>query len=54
MMSEDLYDALIISERTILRPPGRLIPVDELLRDLGYDSAEFGFVDGERSGSGTL
>lgn len=41
-LGEDLYDALVIWERAVLRPPGRLIPVDELLRDLGYDPAEFG------------
>jgi hypothetical protein len=52
-LGEDLYDALIIWERAVLRPPGRLIPVDELLRDLGFDPAEFGIDDAECSGSVT-
>lgn len=42
-LAEDLYDGLIIWERVVLRPPGRVLPLDELLRELGYDPAEFGF-----------
>jgi hypothetical protein len=41
-LCEDLHVALIVWERTELRPSDRRTPVDEVIREFGFDPAELG------------